>query len=177
VVNASGAWAGQVAELAGCEVTVIPGKGTMVAMNHRVINTVVNRCKMPSDGDIIVPIRTVAVIGTTDIRVPDPEHYGIEAWEVELMLDEGEKLVPGIKDMRVLRAWAGVRPLYQEKATGVDTRDVSRTYTLLDHETRDNVRGFLTITGGKWTTYRQMAQVVADAVCQKLGVERPCRTA
>jgi glycerol-3-phosphate dehydrogenase len=119
----------------------------------------------------------VAVIGTTDIRVPDPEHYGIEAWEVELMLDEGEKLVPGIKDMRVLRAWAGVRPLYQEKAAGVDTRDVSRTYTLLDHETRDNVRGFLTITGGKWTTYRQMAQVVADAVCQKLGVERPCRTA
>ncbi|MCZ7571174.1 MAG: anaerobic glycerol-3-phosphate dehydrogenase subunit GlpA [Ardenticatenaceae bacterium] len=177
VVNASGAWAGLVAGLAGCDVTVIPGKGTMVAMNHRMVNTVVNRCKMPADGDILVPIRTVAVMGTTDIRVPDPEHYGIEAWEVELMLDEGEKLVPGFKDMRVLRAWAGVRPLYQEKSAGVDTRDVSRTYTLLDHETRDGVHGFLTITGGKWTTYRQMAQVVTDAVCQKLGVERRCRTA
>ena len=43
----------------------------MVAMNHRMLNTVVNRCKMPSDG-IIVPIHTVAVIGTTDEGVPDP---------------------------------------------------------------------------------------------------------
>lgn len=175
VVNASGAWAGQIAKMAGCVVHVIPGKGVMIAMNHRIVNTVVNRCKMPADGDILVPIRTVCVIGTTDHKVPDPEHYGIEPWEIELMMDEGEKLVPGFQQARALRAWAGVRPLYQETATA-DTRDVSRTYTLLDHETRDGVKGFLTITGGKWTTYRQMAQVTVDAVCKKLGVERACRT-
>ncbi len=44
----------------------------MVAMNHRVVNTVLNRCKMPSDGDIIIPIHTVAVIGTTDTEVDGP---------------------------------------------------------------------------------------------------------
>lgn len=176
VVNAAGAWAGKVAETADLEVNVRAGKGTMVAANHRVVNTVVNRCKMPADGDIIVPIQTVAVMGTTDEGVPDPEHFAIEPWEVRLMLEEGEKLVPGFKDMRMLRAWAGVRPLYQETKVA-DTRDVTRAYTLLDHETRDGVKGFITITGGKWTTYRQMAEVTVNRVCEKLGVERPCRTA
>lgn len=175
-VNASGAWAGKIAETIGIEVRVMAGKGTMVAINHRVLNTVVNRCKMPSDGDIIVPIHTVAVIGTTDVRVPDPEHFAIEPWEVQHMLDEGEKLIPGLKHMRMLRAWAGVRPLYQETAVA-DTRDVTRAYTLLDHEKRDGVSGFITITGGKWTTYRQMAQVTVDRVCEKLNTQRTCRTA
>lgn len=174
-VNASGAWAGKLAGTIGIEVRVMAGKGTMVAINHRVLNTVVNRCKMPSDGDIIVPIHTVAVIGTTDVRVPDPEHFAIEPWEVQHMLDEGERLIPGLKHMRMLRAWAGVRPLYQETAVA-DTRDVTRAYTLLDHEKRDGVSGFITITGGKWTTYRQMAQVTVDRVCEKLNTQRACRT-
>jgi glycerol-3-phosphate dehydrogenase len=174
-VNAAGAWAGRIARLAGCEVNVIPGKGVMVALNHRLVHTVLNRCKPPADGDILVPIRTVCVIGTTDHKIPDPEHYGIDPWEIALLLEEGEKLVPGLAAARVLRAWAGVRPLYSERATD-ETRDVSRTYTLLDHEARDGVPGFLTITGGKWTTYRQMAEVTLDAVCRKLGVDRLCRT-
>ena len=59
IVNASGAWAGQIAGMAGLEVHVIPGKGTMLAMNHRIVNTVINRCKMPSDGDILVPAEKV----------------------------------------------------------------------------------------------------------------------
>ncbi len=175
VINATGAWAGKVAATIGIEVQVIPGKGTMIAAAHRVVNTVINRCKMPSDGDIIVPIHTVAVIGTTDVRVEDPERFAIEPWEVQLMLEEGEKLVPGFKELRMLRAWAGVRPLYQETATA-DTRDVTRAYTLLDHERRDGVTGFITMTGGKWTTYRQMAQVVVDRVCEKLDTQRECRT-
>ncbi|HNP85514.1 MAG TPA: anaerobic glycerol-3-phosphate dehydrogenase subunit GlpA [Kouleothrix sp.] len=175
IVNAAGAWAGKIAELAEVKVTVVPGKGTMVAMNHRVLNTVVNRCKMPADGDIIVPIRTVAVIGTTDVHVPDPDVFGIEAWEVERMLSEGEQLVPGISRARVLRAWAGVRPLYKDQDVA-DDRDIPRTYKLLDHETRDGVKGMISIVGGKWTTYRMMAQEAVDAVAQKLGVQAECRT-
>ena len=69
---------------------------------------------MPSDGDILVPAHTVSVIGTTDVKISDPDHFAIEPWEVNLCLNEGDKLVPGFKDMRMLRAWAGVRPLYQE---------------------------------------------------------------
>lgn len=55
VMSASGVWAGKLAKLAGCEVNVIPGKGVMLAMNHRFCNTVINRCKMPADGDILCP--------------------------------------------------------------------------------------------------------------------------
>jgi glycerol-3-phosphate dehydrogenase len=175
-INASGAWAGQVAGLAGIGVTVIPGKGTMVALNHRLVNTVLNRCKMPADGDILVPIHTVAVIGTTDERVTDPEHLHIEPWEVQLMLDEGDKLVPGLSRARVLRAWAGVRPLYQEGFHG-ESRDATRALTLLDHRSRDGVAGLLTITGGKWTTFRLMAETTVDKACEQLGVQRSCATA
>ncbi len=176
VINATGAWAGQVAALAGVEVKVIPGKGVMLAMNNRLVNTVINRCKMPADGDIIVPIHTVAVIGTTDEKVSDPEHLRIEQWEVDLMLQEGEKLLPGFSHARVLRAWAGVRPLYQEGYAGA-SRDATRALTLLDHKQRDGLSGFLTITGGKWTTFRLMAETTVDTACEQLGSRRPCTTA
>jgi len=175
VVNAAGAWAGQIASSVGIPMNIVPGKGIMIAASRRILNTVINRCKMPADGDILVPIHTVTVIGTTDVKVADPDRNAIEPWEVQLMLDEGEKLVPGFKDMRMLRVWAGVRPLYQEARTE-DTRNITRAYVLLDHEKRDGVGGLVTITSGKWTTYRKMAEVTADLVCEKLGVQRPCRT-
>ncbi len=176
VINASGAWAGKVAALAGVEVKVIPGKGVMLAMNHRFVNTVINRCKMPADGDILVPVHTVAIIGTTDEKVTDPELLRLEPWEISLMLDEGEKLVPGFAGARVLRAWAGVRPLYQEGYSGA-SRDATRALTLLDHKQRDGVAGLLTITGGKWTTFRLMAETTMDKACEQLGARRPCSTA
>ena len=148
----------------------------MVAVNHRLVNTVINRCKMPADGDILVPVHTVAIIGTTDERVTDPELLPIEPWEVQLMLGEGDKLVPGLSKARILRAWAGVRPLYQEGFAG-ESRNATRALALLDHQQRDGVAGFLTITGGKWTTFRLMAQTTLDKACAQLGVERACRTA
>ncbi len=175
-INASGAWAGILTSMAGINISVIPGKGTMVAMNHRLVNTVVNRCKMPADGDIIVPAHTVAVIGTTDERVVDPENLRIEPWEVQLMLDEGEKMVPGISTARVLRAWAGVRPLYQEDYAGA-SRDATRKFALLDHKQRHDVDGLITITGGKWTTFRLMAEKTVDQAVEHLGQRKPCATA
>ncbi|HYX89795.1 MAG TPA: anaerobic glycerol-3-phosphate dehydrogenase subunit GlpA [Gaiellaceae bacterium] len=175
VVNAAGAWAGQIAALAGCKVTVLPGKGIMIAMNHRLVNTVVNRCKPPADGDIIVPIRTVSVIGTTDTRVADADDLEVTQGEIDEMLDEGEKLVPGFREARALRVWAGARPLFSAEEV-TDTREVSRTHALLDHAERDGVQGFVTITGGKTTTFRLMAEAAVDAVCAHLGVDRPCRT-
>jgi glycerol-3-phosphate dehydrogenase len=175
VVNASGTWVGKIGATIGVDIAIRPGKGTMLAVSQRIVNTVINRCKMPSDGDILVPAHTVAVMGTTDEQVPDPDHFGIEPWEVELMLDEGEKMIPGFKKMRMLRAWAGVRPLYQETKTS-SSRDITRSFVLLDHKERDGVSGLVTITSGKWTTYRKMAEETVDLVCKKLGTERECRT-
>jgi glycerol-3-phosphate dehydrogenase len=56
------------------------------------------------------------------------------------------------------------------------TRDISRAHTLLDHRERDGVSGFLTITGGKLTTFRLMAEDTVDAMCRQLGDERLCLT-
>ena len=180
VLNASGAWAGQVVALAGIhDVTVVPGKGIMIAMNHRLVNTVVNRCTMPADGDILVPIRTVSVIGTTDIHSSDdPDELPVTQAEVDQMLDDGERLVPGFRQARALRVWAGVRPLFHDARAGEvkDTRDVSRTHAVVDHQERDGVAGLLTMSGGKLTTARLMAQDLVDAMVKQKGEERPCRT-
>jgi glycerol-3-phosphate dehydrogenase len=178
-LNATGAWAAQVARMAGIEdVDVVPGKGIMIAMNHRLVNTVVNRCAMPADGDILVPIRTVSVIGTTDIRAADPDEIPVTEAEVDQMLDDGERLVPGFRDARALRVWAGVRPLFQDARVGEvkDTRDVSRSHAVVDHRARDGVDGLLTMSGGKLTTLRLMAQDIVDAMAAQLGTDRPCRT-
>jgi len=177
-VNAAGAWAGQVAALAGIDdVRILPGRGIMIAMNHRLVNTVVNRCQMPTDGDIIVPVRTVCVIGTTDQHTDDPDDHTVLESEVDQMLDDGEKLVPGFRRARALRVWTGVRPLFEDvKADGTLTRDVTRSHTLLDHSHRDGVSRFLTITGGKLTTFRLMAEHTVDAVCRALSEDRPCTT-
>jgi glycerol-3-phosphate dehydrogenase len=177
VVNAAGAWAGQIAKFAHCTVNVRAGMGAMIAMNHRLVNTCVNRCKRPADGDILMPIRTVCVIGTTDVYVPDPDQTEIRQADIELLLDEGEKLVPGFRESRALHAWAGVRPLFDDNAGAAETRDVTRSHALLDHRARDGVAGFVTITGGKATTFRLMAEVAVDAACEQLGGQRPCTTA
>jgi glycerol-3-phosphate dehydrogenase len=178
-VNAGGAWAGRIADLADIEgVRVLPGRGIMIAMNHRLVNTVVNRCQLPTDGDILVPIRTVSVIGTTDAHTDDPDDHTVHQEEVDAMLDDGEKLVPGFKQARAMRVWTGVRPLFEDaKASDTDTRDVTRAHALLDHEQRDGVRRFVTITGGKLTTFRLMAEETVDAVCRQLGEHRACVTA
>ncbi len=176
-LNAAGAWAGKIAALADVRVNVMPGKGTMIAMNHRMVNTVINRCKPPDDGDILVPIHTVAVIGTTDIHVPDPDIFTITPDEVTFLMNEGEKMVPGFTGYRALRSWAGVRPLYKEDKEVVSDRDVSRAYKVFDHKERDGVDGLISIVGGKWTTFRLMAEDIVNIIASKMGNTEPCYTA
>jgi glycerol-3-phosphate dehydrogenase len=77
---------------------------------------------------------------------------------------------------RILRAYAGVRPLVASD-NDPSGRNVSRGIVLLDHAARDGMDGFITITGGKLMTYRLMAEWATDAVCRKLGNTEPCVTA
>lgn len=179
VVSAAGAWAGRVASLAGATIAMSPGKGTMLVYNQRMTDTVVNRCSFPGDGDIMVPVHTVAILGTTDIPVEDPDDYEPSAAEIEALLVEGEKLFPDLRRMRLLRAYAGVRPLYApaEVASAGDDRAISRAHVVVDHGPRDGVSNFVSIVGGKLTTYRLMAEQTADLVCDRLGVDVPCTTA
>ena len=178
VVNATGAWAGRVGELAGVDVEVRPSKGAMVVMNCRQVDTVVNRCRPKGDADIVVPHETTAILGTTDVEVDDPEDYPEEQWEVDLMIDELSELVPILREARTVRSFWGVRPLYEPPGTGTqDPTDITRDFFLLDHAERDGVADFTSIVGGKFTTYRLMAEKISDHVCEKLGVSAECRTA
>ena len=178
VVLAAGAWAGLVAALAGVQLAMSPGKGTMLVFNQRMTDTVVNRCHPPDDGDIMVPVHSVAILGTTELTVDDPDVYGIGRDEVELLMIEGTKLFPDLRRMRPLRAYAGVRPLFTERPVGAEGgRGVSRTHIVIDHEARDGVKNFVSIVGGKLTTYRLMAEDTADLVCAKLGVAERSTTA
>jgi len=179
VINAGGPWAGQVASLAGChDVDVVPGRGIMVGMNHRLVNTVVNRCVYPTDGDILVPVHTICVIGTTDTKVDDPDHLAVPRNEVDQMLACGEQLIPGFKQSRILHVWAGARPLvHDSRVAATDTRHMSRGMSIIDHKSRDGIAGMLSVAGGKLTTYRLMAQHTVDAMEAQLGTPHPCRTA
>jgi glycerol-3-phosphate dehydrogenase len=179
VLNCAGPWAGQITSMAGLPpVAVVPGRGIMIAMSHRLVNMVVNRCIYPADGDIIVPVHTVCIIGTTDVKVEDPDHLGIERAEVQQMFDAGEDLIPGFRQARALHAWAGARPLIKDdRVAATDTRHMSRGMAVIDHSTRDDLKGLITIGGGKLTTYRLMAEHIVDAMEEQLGNSIPCRTA
>lgn len=179
VLNCAGPWAGRVSAMAGLPpVPVVPGRGVMVAMNHRLVNTVVNRLIYPADGDILVPAHTVSIIGTTDVKEDDPDHLPILEAEIQQLLDAGEALVPGFRQARAVHAWAGSRPLIKDpRVTASDTRHFSRGMAVVDHLAGDGVAGMLTIGGGKLTTYRLMAEHIVDAMCAQLGDERPCVTA
>jgi glycerol-3-phosphate dehydrogenase len=91
------------------------------------------------------------------------------------MVEEGSKLIPAVRRAPFRAAWSAARPLIgsREADTG---RELSRTFKTFDHRETDGVEGFVTITGGKGTTLRAMAELCADVVCGKLGVEAPCRT-
>jgi glycerol-3-phosphate dehydrogenase len=178
VVNATGAWAGRVAEMAGVDVAVRPSKGVMTVMNVRQVDTVVNRCRPKGDADIVVPHETTCILGTTDEEVDDPDDYPEERREVDLVIDELAELVPALASARTIRSFWGVRPLYEPPDTGTeDPTDVTRAFTVVDHADRDGCPGLTSVVGGKLTTYRLMAERVTDRVCERLGVEAACETA
>ena len=178
VINAGGIWGHGIAAKAGITVNMLPAKGALLIFGHRVNNMVLNRCRKPADADILVPGDTISLIGTTSSKIPydQIDNMIITPDEVDILLREGEKLAPQLAQTRILRAYAGVRPLVasDDDPSG---RTVSRGIVLLDHAKRDGMEGFITITGGKLMTYRLMAEWATDLVCKKLGIDAVCRTA
>lgn len=178
VINAGGIWAHGIALMAGININMFPAKGALLIFGHRVNNVVINRCRKPADADILVPGDTISLIGTTSSRVPYEEVDNMEVTqgEVDTLLREGMKIAPSLAYTRILRAYAGVRPLIasDDDPSG---RSISRGIVCLDHAARDGVEGIITISGGKLMTYRLMAEIATDTSCRKLGMSVDCRTA
>jgi glycerol-3-phosphate dehydrogenase len=176
VVNATGAWAGSVAAMAGVDLEMAPARGVMVSVDYDAPHPVLNRCREPDDGDIVVPHETETVLGTTSVPVADPDDYERADWEVDRSIEECAEMLPPVADAAVERTWWGVRPLYEPDEAGEDRRGISRGFFVLDHAD-DGVSNLTSVVGGKLTTYRQMAEATADDVCDALGVAADCETA
>ncbi|ABP95338.1 FAD dependent oxidoreductase [Metallosphaera sedula] len=171
IVNASGPWSFKVTGLAGIgEVPVLPTAGIMAVFDRRLNNMVLNRLRPPSDGDILVPYGEASILGTTATVVDDPDNFSIADEEVNLLLREGVKLVPGLAQAKVSRVYASVRPLIANADSG---RQASRDYLILEHE---EVPGLISVIGGKFTTARLLGEKVGDLVASKLGVKERSKT-
>ena len=175
VVNAAGPWSEKVAAMAGAEVPMTPSPGVLLALRGRYCNMVINRMHKSGDGDIVVPQRGLSIVGTTSWVVEDPDELSVPEDHVERMYTEGSKLIPALRRAPRRAAWSAARPLVGSAgaATG---RELSRTFQTFDHAEQDGIEGFVTITGGKATTLRAMAELCADVVCRKLDIDEPCRT-
>lgn len=178
VVNATGPWTDHIAAMADCSIGIRHSKGSMVVLPQPAQETVVNWCRPRGQADIVVPFSGEVVLGTTDIPVDGPTATTVEAWEIETLVEEMTTLLPGLADVPVERAYAGVRPLYSSGDVGsTETENVTRDFFVIDHGAGDGIEGLTSIVGGKFTTHRLMAERTADLVATRLGVDEPSRTA
>jgi glycerol-3-phosphate dehydrogenase len=114
-----------------------------------------------SDGRVLfaVPWHDKIVVGTTDtlVKKSDMEPIALEE-EIEFVLETAQRYLtkkPTRAD--VLSVFAGLRPLSAPEEKGQKTKEVSRSHKIIVSET-----GLITITGGKWTTYRKIAEDIVD---------------
>ena len=128
-----------------------------------------------ADGRVLfaVPWHDCVVVGTTDTPLSG---YSLEPralpQEIDFLMEHCARYLT--RDPRpedVLSIYAGLRPLVKS-GEAEDTATLSRDHTILVSDS-----GLITITGGKWTTYRKMAEDVIDQAEMIAGVEnRPCRS-
>jgi glycerol-3-phosphate dehydrogenase len=181
VVNATGPWAKDTAALAGptaaAAVPVERDKGSLLIFAERVVSSVVNRLRPPGDGDILVPHGPVTIAGTTSAPVARAGHQGPTPQEIKLILTQGRALLPALDAVPPLRAYAGLRPLLGSKDESAVGRGAGRDFLLVDHGRDGKLAGLVTVAGGKFTTFRAMAEQAGNLVAALLGKPAACRTA
>jgi glycerol-3-phosphate dehydrogenase len=179
VINATGVFADDVRRM---------DDGTadrMIAISQGV-HLVLDRSFQPSDTAIMVPKtddgRVLFVIpwhervlvGTTDTPMQRAEiEPRARKQEIEFILRNAARyLAHDPSEADVLSVFAGLRPLFRSNGARNETKSVSREHTVMVSDS-----GLVTIIGGKWTTYRKMAQdTVDDAISVGALPERACIT-
>jgi glycerol-3-phosphate dehydrogenase len=180
VVNATGVWAAEVAALAGraagagradAEVSLSPSKGVHLVFAPGAVQTTAAMVAPAADGRFvfIVPWEDRVYAGTTDTPYDgDLSQPEVTDADRDYILSAVTPLFPGVTGRDVVASWAGLRPLL---GGGAKTADLSRKHKIFDEPP-----GLFTITGGKLTTYRAMAQDLVDRVAADLGSGGPGRT-
>lgn len=181
VVNAAGVWANTVTRLAGAQLDMVLDKGTMITLEERLSNAVLNRCRPAADGDLLVPSGRFSIMGTTSCPTRRLDDLSSSETEIELLLREGDKLVPGLAKAPIKQVFAGIRPLFSGNPTYADPhlkmdRAVSRSFAVIDHHNDVGIDNFISVVGGKVTIYRLMAELAVDLICSKQGIVRSSMT-
>ncbi len=160
VVNAAGIFADQVRRLAEPEVDamIAPSQGIHLVFKREFLrgNTAI-MVPHTSDGRVLfaIPWHEHTVVGTTDTAIEEPSYNPLPfEEEVQFILDTAAQYLsrpPQRSD--VLSVYVGIRPLVKANGASSKTSSLSR-----DHTIHIDNSGLLTIVGGKWTTYRHMAE-------------------
>lgn len=177
IVNATGIFAEQVEALAGTtpQLAIEPSKGVHLVLRRDDLPMGADAVVLPetADGRIIflVPWRSRIIVGTTDTGSGDLDHPRADVADVDYLLDHlNRSVVQPIAREQIIGTFAGYRPLLQLRQ-GRSTARLSRTHTIVE-----SANGLFSISGGKLTTYRIMAQELVDRIDARTGQHTPCAT-
>jgi glycerol-3-phosphate dehydrogenase len=127
----------------------------------------------PADGRVffVLPWQGHTLVGTTDtFSAEPPDALCVTAGEEQYLLDGyNHYFTSPLKRADVRGRFAGLRPLLRSDPAEPSVR--SREFRLIE-----GPHGLLSAAGGKWTTFRSMAEQISDRVCERLGVQAKCRT-
>jgi glycerol-3-phosphate dehydrogenase len=177
VVNAGGVWADRISALyrQGLARKVRPTKGVHVVVDADLHHAVFT--SSPKDQRLFfsIPMEGLTLVGTTDTAwEDDPDEVAADREDVEYLLEGLGKLHTGraFGPEDILWSYAGLRPLALLGKRG-DPSSLSRRHVL--HREGPGGR-FVSIVGGKYTTFRKMAEETVDEVCQILKRPVHCST-
>ncbi|HEY6531628.1 MAG TPA: glycerol-3-phosphate dehydrogenase/oxidase [Acidimicrobiales bacterium] len=166
VVNATGVWADRVAALDESDPppSLRPAKGVHLTVPwHKVANDIAVVLPVPGDDRsvFVVPWGELAYIGTTDTDYGGPlDDPQCTPGDVAYLLGAvNAALTTRLTEADVVGTWAGLRPLVADPDVTARTADLSRR-----HHIHRSGAGVVTVTGGKLTTYRDMAADTIDEV-------------
>ncbi len=173
-VNATGVWADRVRTMGSPAPPMMrPSKGVHLVFRPGAIRTTA-AVGLPAGGGrhiFVMPWGDRTYAGTSDTSYDgDPDDPTVTFDDVAYLVEAVAGAFPGVTERDVVASWAGLRPLLA-RGDG-HPKDLSRRHLVLEEPP-----GLFTITGGKLTTYRAMAEALADEVANRLGVRTPCRTA
>jgi glycerol-3-phosphate dehydrogenase len=175
VVNAGGPWIDRINALLDIDSRYIGGsKGSHLILDHpQMLKSLNGHMMYFETGDnrlcLAYPIGDRVLIGTTDIRVDDPDTAKCEEEEVDYLIEAMAELLPGIPFTRehIVYRYTGVRPLPFDDGVGVGS--VSRDHSIETDAANDSrPYDVLSLVGGKWTTFRAFGEVAANQVMESL---------
>jgi len=179
VVNATGVFADDILQMDNPEQakTIKPSQGIHIVLDKSFLQGD-SAIMIPktSDGRVLfaVPWHGKVVVGTTDIPIDSPslEPRALDE-EIEFILSTASEYLKKVpKRSDVLSIFAGLRPLAAPQGDEQNTKEISRSHKIIVA-----LSGLVTITGGKWTTYRKMAEDTIDKAALIGGLpERACET-